>query len=181
MSTACTAPTSGSCRRPEDRRNLKCRNAGTRCLRCEGTPSPLRGVCSLHRVPGYFRRRIRKQHGQYPVESVPEIPGKAAQIIAAQSAVGASADMVAQSVAAVPAARICPWRCRRPRRRQRAMPSQAAAQTIGFSPLHCDERMGMLSPTGSGMRLGPEISYRFFRALAEAEIPISLIPPMTSN
>ncbi|WP_264669174.1 ACT domain-containing protein [Arthrobacter sp. VKM Ac-2550] len=32
----------------------------------------------------------------------------------------------------------------------------------------------MLSPTGSGMRLGPEISYRFFRALTEAGIPISL-------
>lgn len=109
------------------------------------------------------------------VESVPDVPGKAAQVFAVLSAVGSAADMVGQSVSAVAGYKDMVLALPATEAAAACQALQEARQVIGFSTLHCDEHMGKLSLTGAGMRLDPEVSYRFFRALTDADIPINLI------
>ncbi|WP_413542105.1 aspartate kinase [Arthrobacter sp. VKM Ac-2550] len=115
------------------------------------------------------------------VESVPDVPGKAAQVFAALSAVGSAADMVGQSVSAVAGYKDMVLALPATEAAAACQALQAARPRIGFSTLHCDEHMGKLSLTGAGMRLDPEVSYRFFRALTEADIPINLISTSDST
>jgi aspartate kinase len=110
------------------------------------------------------------------VTGVPDRVGEAARIFTAIAEADINIDMIVQNVSAV-ATGLTDISFTLPRTDgQRAMSTlQRLQDSIGFSSLQYDDRIGKVSLIGAGMRSHPGVSARFFGALAEAGVNIEMI------
>jgi aspartate kinase len=110
------------------------------------------------------------------VSGVPDRVGEAARIFTAIAEADINIDMIVQNVSAVSTG-LTDISFTLPRSDgQRAMSTlQRLRESIGFSSLQYDDRIGKVSLIGAGMRSHPGVSAKFFGALAGAGVNIEMI------
>ena len=117
-----------------------------------------------------------RSEAKITVAGVPDIVGEAAKIFRVIADAGINIDMIVQNISAATTG-LTDISFTLPRADgEAAMAALRAVQAeIGFDSLLYDDRIGMVSLVGAGMRSHPGVSATFFSALAEAGVNIEMI------
>ncbi|WP_341728013.1 aspartate kinase [Brooklawnia sp.] len=117
-----------------------------------------------------------RSEAKITVVGVPDRPGEAASIFDVIAANDINVDMIVQNVSEVATGATDITFTLPMSDGAKAMEAlHAAKDQIGFTEVRYDDKVGKVSVVGVGMRTHPGVTARFFKALAEAGINITMI------